>query len=144
MSWQWEIFLNMAWICVFDVDIEKPWFNKPILINNLTPVFLMLIVKNTYFLNHRLVGAGKIENSNCLRYLFHVFQKKWGIYLGNLFLKKSKMMIPPRIELGSFCVLGRRDNRNTTESCAVVIPYEPSYSKHMLNIILHSFKSPVT
>ena len=32
-------------------------------------------------------------------------------------------MIPPRIELGTFCVLGRRDNRNTMESSAIVISY---------------------
>ena len=42
----------------FDASVEKPWFSKPILINNLTPVFLMLIVKNAYFYDLRqAVGA---------------------------------------------------------------------------------------
>jgi hypothetical protein len=32
-------------------------------------------------------------------------------------------MIPPRIELGTFCVLGRRDNRYTTESVSHTVPH---------------------
>ena len=33
-------------------------------------------------------------------------------------------MFPPRIELGTFCVLGRRDNRYTTETCYAATPVE--------------------
>ena len=31
-------------------------------------------------------------------------------------LIQIKLLFPPRIELGTFCVLGRRDNRYTTET----------------------------
>ena len=33
-------------------------------------------------------------------------------------------LFPPRIELGTFCVLGRRDNRYTTETCYAATPVE--------------------
>ena len=31
-------------------------------------------------------------------------------------IRRKKDLFPPRIELGTFCVLGRRDNRYTTET----------------------------
>ena len=34
-----------------------------------------------------------------------------------------KLLIPPRLELGTFCVLGRRDNRYTTESYVYWLHY---------------------
>ena len=45
-----------------------------------------------------------------------MFFKKMANLMVKLILKKLKRMIPPRIELMTFCVLGRRDNRYTTES----------------------------
>ena len=44
-------------------------------------------------------------------------------------MRREKTMIPPRIELGTFCVLGRCDNRYTTEPL-----YHISYFEAYLEI----------
>ena len=66
------------------------------------------------FLKPAFKSLCKIENFNFPTCLFNL-KKKLGIQWLNLFLKYQNDMIPPRIEIGTFCVLGRHVTYNTSE-----------------------------
>ena len=73
-----------------------------------------------------LAGAGKIEIPIAGGIYFMLFKKKLGNLSVKFIFKKIKYDDSTKDWTGNLL----RDNRNTTESCAVVIPYEQSYLKH--------------